>query len=111
MGEYFVTNLKMVAIECYKCHIVFAVPKEFDDKQRELNEDGDFCCPNGHHQVYIGKSLKNRLKQKEAAIRNLTEQNSHLNECCINYQEKAKRNDYRARKYKGDVTRLKKVIA
>ena len=100
------TNL--TAIECYKCGILFAVPDNFNREQLRLCEKGGFYCPNGHQQVYCGKSYDTILKEKEKQISNLQSECTTLSECCINAQEKAKLNDYRARAYKGQIKKLQR---
>lgn len=57
---------------CFKCHIVFAMPVEL--QQRALKDSTvSFFCPNGHSQVYRESELdrtrreRDRLKQQVAA--------------------------------------------
>jgi hypothetical protein len=103
MGTYFVANINMVTIECYKCHILFAVPQEFKEKQLELRESGGFHCPNGHSQVFIGKSAKDKQ------ISNLRKTCSSLQECCTDYKEQSQMKTYQIGAYKGQLTKLKKA--
>jgi len=98
MSEHFVANTKMVTIECYKCHILFAVPKEFYEKAKRFNEELTFYCPSGHPQHYIGKS-----KIKQPTERLADEQN-----CCISAREEANTFERRLRATKGVVTKPKK---
>lgn len=48
------------------------------------------------------------LKDKDRALKNMKDQNAHLNECCINYQEEAAAAKNSLRTTKGVVTKLKK---
>lgn len=47
--------------ECFKCHITFAIPVDFQRRCREQGET--FYCPLGHGQVYSTTEIQ-RLKQK-----------------------------------------------
>lgn len=63
------TTIKLVTMDCYKCHVVFAIPKEMDMRCLEW---GDIIyCPNGHPQVYCeteNDRLRHRLDQREAEL-------------------------------------------
>ena len=100
MSEHFVANVFMSTIECYLCHIVFAVPAPFKRRQLDLGEDGEFWCPSGHRQAYIGKSKIDRLKER------LEDEKS----CCIQAREEANNFERKAIAYKGHVTRLKNKL-
>lgn len=52
----------MVAILCYSCAVEFHVPKVFDDNRRQ--DHGKFFCPNGHSQVYLGKTEVEKLREQ-----------------------------------------------
>jgi len=57
--------LAFEVIECYKCHVQFCVTKEHNESL--LQSKTSFFCPNGHSQIYTGKSDKEivgELKQK-----------------------------------------------
>jgi len=55
------TRVKLVTETCYKCHILFAMPAEM---QERCSQYGDtFYCPNGHAQIY-GKNEVAELRQE-----------------------------------------------
>lgn len=63
-------DVQLVSETCYKCSVVFAMPTDL--KQRCLDSRGtsnvrEFFCPNGHGQIYTGKSDAD--KQRERAER------------------------------------------
>ena len=101
MAEHFIANIKMSTIECYKCHIVFAVPTEFRERQLNLCEKGSFWCPNGHEQSYVGKSKIKRLEERL----------EYEKSCCISAREEANRIERSAIAYKGHITRLKRKVS
>ena len=61
----FTEQVVMVTEVCCNCGVLFAVTSEFQERLREQAERGEFYCPNGHAQHYLGKSLKDRLKEAE----------------------------------------------
>jgi len=57
--------LAFTIIECYKCHVQFCITNEHNENL--LERKTEFFCPNGHGQVYTGKSDKQKvgeLRQK-----------------------------------------------
>lgn len=42
----------LVAIECGHCGMAFAIPKVFNDENREQGPARTFYCPNGHPRTY-----------------------------------------------------------
>lgn len=99
MGEYFVAQTGMVTENCTVCGVLFAITKDYQYRAEMSHET--FYCPNGHGQHYPEKT------SEEKKIENLTAQNAHLNECCINYQEAAQSSKRQVTAYKGVVTKLK----
>ena len=95
----------MEVIECYKCSILFAVPRDFD--KRRLSDHDDFWCPRGHRQRYIGKTkeqkLQEQLEHKEVALEREREWKRH-------YQERSAHQERRASAFKGHLTRTKKRV-
>jgi len=108
MGEYFVANTTLVTIECYKCHILFAIPREFNDKQLRLKERGGFSCPNGHSQVYTGEREEVKLRRQLVDQKKLKQRLADEQQCCIQAHEEANRFERSLRATKGVVTKLKK---
>jgi hypothetical protein len=69
-GATFETTTTFFIEECYSCGIAFAFTEDFHRQKLNQAEDGQFYCPNGHCQHYVGKSLKDQLKEarrKEAS--------------------------------------------
>lgn len=66
MVETIFRSVELQTIECCNCHIIFAVPKEFQQKMRETHEF--FYCPNGHSQHYTGKSTAEKWKEYSKLI-------------------------------------------
>ena len=42
----------MINITCINCGLTFAVPEGFHTQRK--TDHRDFCCPNGHHQHFVG---------------------------------------------------------
>ena len=83
-------------------------PKEFDDRQLKLRGDGGFYCPNGHRQVYIGKSKEQKLEEKlKYTKKRLDEEIS----CCLSAREEANHLEKKVWGYKGYATKLKRQIS
>lgn len=56
--------------QCYKCGVPFAMTTDFKRQRKEDRQA--FYCPNGHGQVYVGKSeadkLRDELERKQHAL-------------------------------------------
>lgn len=100
MGTYFVATTTLETIECCKCHILFAVPKDFNDEQLRRKEDGEFYCPNGHAQHYIGECEESRLK------RQLRDEQ----QCCIAAREETNRIERKLWGTRGWAKKLEKKV-
>jgi hypothetical protein len=64
------TKTKLVTETCYKCHVLFAMPAEM--QERCSNFGDTFYCPNGHAQCYVRSEvdiLRDKLSEKDAALR------------------------------------------
>lgn len=64
------TRTKLVTETCYKCHILFAMPAEMQERCSQFGET--FFCPNGHAQVYVESevaSLRHELSDSKANLR------------------------------------------
>ena len=90
-GYIFVGATDMKVIECYKCHILFAMPDYLDEQCREERGEKSFYCPNGHGQVYTGEKLETKLKRQLSNVQN----------CCDKYQEKVEKLEIKNRCMKG----------
>jgi hypothetical protein len=67
------TKINLVTEECYKCHIVFAIPEDLQ-KRAKASRDVSFYCPNGHGQSYTQSEemrLRHQLDQREAELEHL----------------------------------------
>jgi hypothetical protein len=88
--------------ECYKCHITFAMPADF---QRQCKQQGEtFYCPLGHAQVYATsevEKLKARLAREEEWRKSAEARATHERD----QRQAAERT---ASAYKGQATRLRK---
>lgn len=60
-------HVTLVALDCASCSVAFAVTDDFNTRRRE--DHNDFYCPNGHPNVYKGKTeadkLREQIKQKD----------------------------------------------
>lgn len=68
-------DVQLITETCYKCSVVFAMPVELRQKcldSRGTNDVREFFCPNGHDQIYTGKSdadkQRERAEQLERAV-------------------------------------------
>ena len=62
-------NLGVVAFvteECCRCGVLFAMTKELRDHR--LSDKGEFYCPNGHQQSYVGETDAQKAKRLEARL-------------------------------------------
>lgn len=50
-----------ITLTCGKCGIVFGLPKNFDDNNRQ--NGGNWYCPNGHSRVYKESDVKKLERQ------------------------------------------------
>ena len=84
--------------DCISCGFQFALPASFIKRKRE--DHGSFYCPSCKNGMYFpGLSDKERLKQ----------QLHNVQECCVQYEQKAISLERSRRSYKGHMTRLKAV--
>ena len=67
-------GIQLVTEECYKCHIVFALPRSMQERCFRVGDS--FYCPNGHPQVYRQTetdNLRHKLDQREAELEQTSE--------------------------------------
>ena len=60
-------DIKLVTHECFRCHIIFAMPKFLDERAQKFGDT--FYCPNGHGAIYTESEvfkLKHQLEATEA---------------------------------------------
>lgn len=57
---------------CFKCGVLFAMTEDFQENLRRNRNT--FYCPNGHGQVYTGKTDAQKLKDAEARETALNDQ-------------------------------------
>lgn len=94
----------LVIEECYKCHIVFAMPRDF--QQQCSGQGATFHCPLGHAQVYATSELQ-RLKEKLAREERWRKDADTRARAARDQADAAERS--RAA-YKGQLTRARKRI-
>ncbi len=54
----------LVTESCFVCGVIFGLPKDLQSKLLEERRGKNFYCPNGHAQVYIGKSKEQELREQ-----------------------------------------------
>jgi hypothetical protein len=74
MPTVFLPNVTVTLVveTCYRCGVVFGMPTDF--KQQRLKDRESFYCPNGHGQVYTGKTEEQKLRDQLAAEKHAREQ-------------------------------------
>ncbi len=82
------------SVECFRCGTPFALSKDFYENR--IADKRSWYCPNGHRQVFIGKTDKEKLAQARATITHLGDQ-----------KDAAQRS---ADAYKGHFTRVKRQV-
>lgn len=85
--------------DCYKCGIPFGLPSAF--RKNRLRDHKEWFCPNGHGQVFVGKTEEQRLKER------LERETRRAN----NYRDSAQHYARSAASYQGHATRLRKQVA
>jgi hypothetical protein len=89
------------------CGISFAMPQDFQLVCR-LDHNQEFYCPNGHGQVYIGKTEA----QKERALRESAERDREYYQVQLRRTREELKSTERSRAaIKGQNTKIKKRIA
>ena len=82
---------------CPSCGINYAVPTEFIERRRKDHEN--FYCPSGHP-VYCPRITKEEILAQKLESCKIS--NKH-------YQEESRYYDYKARHWKGKVTKIQKA--
>jgi hypothetical protein len=91
----------LTIVECYKCHISFAMPRFFERQCKQ--EGGTFWCPAGHPQVYA--ETENGELKKQLAREQAQRERAETRARAATDQAQASERSKRA--YKGQVTKLK----
>ena len=73
-------NVTMHVTACISCGIVFAYPDEHDGRLRENHKT--FYCPNGHPQCYSIENEEEKLKRRNAELRNIVETERDATRVC-----------------------------
>lgn len=83
----------LVTEECCNCHMLFAVPADFERRRRRDHEI--FFCPAGHRQHYSAKSeeekLRAQLAEKEEEIRRVAMERDQEQTRAANLVKKVKK--------------------
>lgn len=90
---------KLFVQRCIVCGITFGFPTAYDRELRKTHKT--FYCPNGHAQLYSGKSKEEELK----------EQLDSKIECCIRERKRANHAEAQYRGIQGYIAKLKKKIS
>ena len=61
-----VTSTAFVTVECCECGIEFAFREHY--RQKRLDDHAVWYCPNGHKQMYSGKSEAEKLRDQLATV-------------------------------------------
>jgi septal ring factor EnvC (AmiA/AmiB activator) len=91
---------------CITCGVVFAIPKDLDDRLRETHKN--FYCPSGHRQHYTGDSDAEKLrKQLDTEQRRRRNVESEL----TGERQEHRYTQHSLRATKGATTKLKRRIS
>lgn len=96
----------IVTETCYKCGIPFGLEANF--RNQRLNDHGNFYCPNGHCQHYIGETEAEKLKKQLDNARQRVRSAEAREQ---SWRDQAETAEARRRGEKAAKTRLKKRIA
>lgn len=68
-------SVQLDSITCYKCGVLFAIPKYL--KQKLIESHDSFWCPNGHSQAFYGKTDYEVEKERNLALQATINQEKH----------------------------------
>jgi hypothetical protein len=113
-GSARITNYVDLAVQdCCNCGVTFALTKELDDQRRK--DHGTFYCPNGHPQVYTGKTeaqkLREELAQAQAQLVTEKKRTEYAHASRKAAQDQAAAAERSAAAYKGHLTRMRNRVA
>lgn len=98
-------NVSLVAVECYRCGIIFGLEYEYNSNR--LDDKKDWYCPNGHAQHYTGKTEADKLRERLAEQERRT---SSLREDLRYTREQRDAAERRRAAAQGQVTKIKKRV-
>ena len=61
-------TLRLTIVSCCACGIEYGIPEELNRRLLEKKHTQDTYCPNGHAQVFTGRSMEQQLKDKDAQL-------------------------------------------
>lgn len=96
----------LVTETCYLCGVVFAWPESLR-KECLKDHSRSFYCPNGHGQVFAGKTEAQRLREQLDAARHRAEMAETASR---RSRETAMMHKRQAAAYKGQLTRARKRL-
>lgn len=97
---------QLVVQECYLCSMTFGVPASFD--RERLEDHGNFYCPAGHSQHYIGKTEVQKQRERADQLeRRLANREEDLRSERASHQM----TEHRRRAAKGQLTKTKNRVA
>jgi hypothetical protein len=96
----------LVVEHCYKCGLTFGLDADF--RRRRLDDRGDFYCPVGHAQHYIGKTDLEKAKEEAESLRRSRDSYINLAEVRAQQRDTARRSAAASR---GVVTKVKRRLS
>lgn len=98
--------VQLVEIACYKCKVVFGMPRDLYEVALQRREGMQFFCPNGHGQHFIsGETEADKLRRERDLLKQRLAQKDDEIQHQRDRREEAER---RVSAAKGQVTKLKK---
>lgn len=99
-------TITLKLIECANCGMPFGITESF--QHRRMDDHQGFMCPNGHSNVYNGKTEAEKLKEQ---LDRSTDREKSLSSVIERQRETLKDKDYVIRATRAAKTRLKNRIA
>lgn len=96
----------LVTETCYSCGVLFAMPTDFY-RNRQADKK-NFYCPNGHSQHYVGKTPEQKLREAEAQLTHLKDQQAAERRRARENREALERSNAAL---KGVITKTKKRVS
>lgn len=90
------TTVSFETQECIKCGVTFAITTLYEQERRR--DHASFYCPNGHGQLYPGKSDVEQLREEKARLTHQLDQERAAKMTALQRAEKAERKVKRAEK-------------
>lgn len=98
-------QIEFVVEHCCNCHVPFAMTRDTYNRRREDHKT--FYCPNGHPQVYTGKSELQRAREEiDRQKRTIEWERERTKQA----RDERDRKEYERRAAVGQVTKIKKRI-